>query len=492
MSHSTPPSGPAASAGTPAGPAGAGAPAAVAPAVAAPDETPVPRSRVVVASLIGTSIEFYDFYVYATAAVSVFPLIFFAKGDDGAALLASMATFGAAFVARPIGSVLFGHFGDRMGRKVTLIGSLLTMGIATFLIGLLPTYYQVGLWAPAMLTILRFTQGLGLGGEWSGAALLATEYAKEGKRAQAAMWPQLGAPIGFFLANGLYLLLVLGFDHDSTNPDMDGAFLTWVWRMPFLLSIAMVAVGMYVRVRLEETPVFQRALDNDQRVKAPVGEVFRRNWWELILGTFVMYATYVLFYLMTTWILSYAIGKRENGMLGIPYSEFLVLQLIGIAFFAAFIPVSGWLADRFGRKPTLLTVSGFMILFGLSFGLWLAPATMGTGAEVNVPLMVAFLAVGMTLMGLTFGPMSAVLPELFPTNTRYTGSGIAYNVSSILGAALTPFVAAWLVQKFDVSYVGYYLAAASLITMVALALSPETRHADLDTVSSARERRAAR
>ena len=477
MSHSTPPAS-AAPAGTAAG--------------TPEEETAVPRSRVITASLIGTSIEFYDFYVYATAAVSVFPLLFFPKGDDNAALLASLATFGAAFFARPLGSVVFGHFGDRMGRKVTLIGSLLTMGIATFLIGLLPTYLQVGLWAPAMLTVLRFCQGLGLGGEWSGAALLATEYAKEGKRAQAAMWPQLGAPIGFLLANGFFLVLVLGFGHDSSNPDLDGAFLTWVWRVPFLLSIAMVAVGMYVRVKLEETPVFKKALDADLKVKAPVGEVFRRNWWELILGTFIMYATYVLFYLMTTWILSYAIGKRENGMLAVPYAEFLQIQLVGILFFAAFIPVSGWLADRFGRKPTLLVVSGLMVLFGLSFGLWLAPATMGTGAGLNVPLMLGFLAVGMALMGLTFGPMSAVLPELFPTNTRYTGSGIAYNVASILGAALTPFIAAWLVQTYDVAYVGYYLAAASVVTMAALALSPETRHTDLHEVSSAKERRAAR
>ena len=228
-------------------------------------ELGVPRSRIVLASLMGTTIEFYDFYVYATAAVSVFPLIFFAAGDEGAALLASMATFGAAFVARPIGSIVFGHFGDRIGRKATLIGSLLTMGIATFVIGLLPTYFQIGLWAPALLTIMRFCQGLGLGGEWSGAALLATETAKEGKRAWAAMWPQLGAPIGFLLANGLFLILTLAFDHDSTNPEMGGPFLTWVWRLPFLLSLVMVAVGLYVRLRLQETPVFQRAVDNDER-----------------------------------------------------------------------------------------------------------------------------------------------------------------------------------------------------------------------------------
>ena len=446
-------------------------------------ELGVPRSRIVIASLMGTSIEFYDFYIYATAAVSVFPLIFFAQGDDSAALLASMATFGAAFVARPVGSVLFGHFGDRIGRKATLIGSLLTMGIATFLIGLLPTYYQIGLWAPAMLTLMRFCQGLGLGGEWSGAALLATETAKEGKRAWAAMWPQLGAPIGFLLANGLFLALTLAFDHDSTNPDMDGAFLTWVWRLPFLLSLVMVAIGLYVRVKLEETPVFQRAVDNDERVKTPLGEVFRRNWWELILGTFIMLATYVLFYLMTTWILSYAIGSAATGGLAVPYADFLVLQLIGILFFAAFVPISGLLADRFGRRPTLMVITLGVIAFGLTFGTWLNSDSIGSGEGLNTFQMLAFLAVGMTLMGLTFGPMSAVLPELFPTNTRYTGSGISYNVSSILGAALTPFVAAWLVKEYSVAHVGYYLAAASVLTLIALWLSPETKSRSLDSES---------
>ncbi|MGO1182774.1 MAG: MFS transporter [Micrococcaceae bacterium] len=454
-------------------------------------ELGVPRRRIVIASLVGTSIEFYDFYIYATAAVSVFPLIFFAgatAGNESTALLASMATFGAAFVARPLGSILFGHFGDVIGRKVTLIGSLLTMGIATFLIGLLPTYFQIGLWAPVMLTILRFCQGLGLGGEWSGAALLATETAKEGKRAWAAMWPQLGAPIGFMLANGLFLILVVSFGYNSTEHGADHVFIDWVWRLPFLLSAIMVAVGMWVRVKLEETPVFQRAIDNDQRVKAPISEVFKRNWWELILGTFIMYATYVLFYLMTTWILSYAIGSRDGGGLGESYNEFLVLQLIGILFFAAFVPISGLLADRFGRRPTLIVISALIVVFGLSFGWWLSPENMVTGDGISALRMVAFLIVGMALMGLTFGPMSAVLPELFPTNTRYTGSGVAYNVSSILGAALTPFIAAWLVQSFSVSYVGYYLSAAAVLTTIALILAPETKTRNLDEVTFSRQK----
>ena len=221
----------------------------------------VPRSRIVIASMVGTTVEFYDFYIYATAAVSVFPFLFFPKGNPTTALLASLATFGLAFVARPIGSVLFGHFGDRIGRKATLVGSLLTMGIATFAIGLLPTYHQVGLLAPALLAILRFAQGLALGGEWSGAALLAVETAKPGKRAWAAMWPQLGAPFGFLLANSVFLGLLIWLGHSNAKPDLDGAFLTWGWRIPFLISAVMVAIGLYVRLKLTETPVFARAVE---------------------------------------------------------------------------------------------------------------------------------------------------------------------------------------------------------------------------------------
>jgi len=440
----------------------------------------VPRWKIIMAAIVGTTIEFYDFYIYATAAVSVFPLIFFPGADDQTALLASMATFGAAFVARPLGSIIFGHMGDRLGRKVTLIGALLTMGIATFIIGLLPTYFQIGLWAPAMLTILRFCQGLGLGGEWSGAALLVTETAKPGKRATAAMWPQLGAPFGFLLANGFFLILTLAFNYNSAAQDPDHVFIDWVWRVPFLASIVMVVIGLWVRVSLEETPVFKRAIAQDERVKAPLKDVFTKNWWELILGTFIMYATYVLFYLMTTWILSYAIGSPQAGGLGTSYNDFLVIQLISIVFFAAFIPVAGILADKFGRKPTLLVITGLLVVFGCLFGWWLnADVIIDADGTMNDTRMMLFMIVGMALMGLTFGPMSAILPELFPTETRYTGSGIAYNVSSILGAALTPFIATWLMGAFDVSYVGYYLASAAVVTFIFLALSPETKYRSL-------------
>lgn len=446
------------------------------------DEPGVPRRRIVIASMIGTTIEFFDFYIYATAAVSVFPLLFFPKSDSGAALLASMATFGVAFVARPVGSVLFGHYGDRIGRKATLVGSLLTMGIATFLIGLLPTVAQVGLLAPVLLTILRFCQGLGLGGEWSGAALLVTETAQEGKRAWAAMWPQLGAPFGFILANGFFLILTYMFNYNSAQAQLQGDFLVWGWRIPFLFSLLMVAVGLYVRLKLEETPVFKRAMARGEKLKTPLAEVFNNNFRELVLGTFIMLATYVLFYLMTTWILSYAIGNTQLGFLGIGYRSFLVIQLASVLFFAGTIPVSGWLADKYGRRSLLLVVTVAIILFGLSFNLFLNPSTMGTGESANMGLLLLFLIVGMILMGLTFGPMSAILPELFPTNVRYTGSGIAYNVSSILGAALTPFAAVWLAKNYGVGSVGLYLSALSLLTLAALWVSKETKHTCLDTL----------
>lgn len=451
-------------------------------AIESPDEVGVPRKRIVVASMVGTTIEFYDFYIYATAAVSVFPLLFFPKFDSGSALLASMATFGVAFVARPIGSILFGHFGDRIGRKATLVGSLLTMGIATFLIGLLPTMMQIGLWAPAMLTSLRFCQGLGLGGEWSGAALLVTETAEKGKRAWAAMWPQLGAPFGFILANGFFLLLTIQFNYNSAEAQPKGTFTAWGWRIPFLVSIFLVVLGLYVRLRLQETPVFARAVARGEKLKAPLAELFKKYPKELVLSTFIMVATYGLFYLMTTWILAYAIGKTALGFLGIGYRDFLVLQLVSVLFFAGMIPVSGWLADKCGRRSTLLVVTAVIFVFGLTFNLFLNPRTMGMGKNANLSLMLLFLCIGMTLMGMEFGPMSAILPEMFPTNVRYTGSGVAYNIASILGAALTPFAAVWLAKNFGVRFVGIYLSLLSILTFVALWLSKETKNTNLDTL----------
>ena len=438
----------------------------------------VPRSRIVLASMIGTTVEFYDFYVYATAAVSVFPFLFFPKGNPTTALLASLATFGLAFVARPLGSILFGHFGDRVGRKATLVGSLLLMGVATFLIGVLPTYDQVGLLAPALLALLRFSQGLALGGEWSGAALLAVETARPGRRAWAAMWPQLGAPLGFLIANGVFLILISWLGHSNATADLSGAFLTWGWRIPFLLSAIMVAIGLYVRLKLTETPVFARAVERGERVKTPVAQVFRGSWRQLIIGTFVMLATYTLFYIVTTWALSYGTGKRApaGAGLGFNYIDFLRMQLVAVLFFAAMLPVAGLLADRRGRRATLLVTTAGIVAYGGLFAVLLSPGRATTSSVL------VFLIIGMTLMGLSFGPMSAVLPELFPTNVRYTGSGVAYNAASILGAAVAPFIATWLSTQYGVGWVGAYLAAAALLTIIALLVMRETRDTSLDGV----------
>lgn len=438
----------------------------------------VPRGRIAVASMVGTTIEFYDFYVYATAAVSVFPQLFFPRSNATTALLASLATFGLAFIARPVGSILFGHFGDRIGRKATLIASLLTMGIATFLIGLLPTYDRVGLIAPVLLAALRFCQGLALGGEWSGAVLLATETARSGRRGWSAMWPQMGAPLGFLLANGVFLVLITVLGNGSLQPAQNSSFYNWGWRIPFLLSSVMVVVGLYVRLRLAETPVFTRAIERGERVKAPLVQVFRTSWRQLIIGTFVIVGAYSLFYIVTTWVLSYGTSARPpNGFgLGMGYTDLLQMQLIAVLFFAAMLPVAGWLVDRFGRRPTLLVISVGIILYGALFSPLL-------GADHASPAtMLIFLIAGMALTGFAYGPMSAVLPELFPTNVRYTGSGISFSIASILGAAVAPFIATWLTASHGVAYVGIYLTVMAAISFIAQLAMRETRSSRLDAV----------
>ncbi|WP_348786755.1 MFS transporter [Leifsonia sp. NPDC080035] len=455
---------------------------------AAPANT---RGRVILASLIGTSIEFYDFYVYATAAVLVFPSLFFTSEDPTTALLSSFAVFGVAFIARPVGSILFGHFGDRIGRKGTLVGSLLTMGIATVLIGCLPTAQVPGweFWAPFLLVVMRFCQGLGLGGEWSGAALLATENAPAGKRAIYGTFPQLGAPIGFIVANVLFLILNISMTAEQ--------FAAWGWRIPFLLSAVLVIVGLYVRLKLVETPAFQKVVDTGEVAKLPLARVFRTSWWQIVLGTFIMLATYVLFYLMTAFTLTYGTAASNQDtaraaaekagktfdpgsfVAGLGYSrnDFLIMLIVGVVFFGIFTLVAGPLAERFGRRRTLIWVTLGIIVFGLLFVPLFAGGTVGT---------MALLIVGFTLMGLTFGPMGAELPELFPTNVRYTGSAIAYNLSSVLGAAVAPTIAVWLwtIGKGSTVWVGVYLSLAGVLTLIALLLSKETKDVEFtDNVS---------
>ncbi|WP_431802177.1 MFS transporter [Microbacterium sp. bgisy203] len=475
------------------------APADASGASAAPAAPTNPRSRVITASLVGTTIEFYDFYVYATAAVLVFPFLFFPTGNETTALLASFGVFGAAMVARPIGAIIFGHFGDRFGRKATLVGSLLTMGIATFLIGCLPTYQNIGWWAALLLLVLRLCQGFALGGEWSGAALVATENAPKGKRAWYGTFPQLGAPIGFIIANTVFLVIYFALPHPDGPAQRSEAFLAWGWRVPFLFSAVMVIIGLWVRLKLVESSSFDKAEKTGAIRKFPLGVVIRHHWKELILGTFIMLATYVLFYLMTSFTLAYGTKPTTEGAaaaaesagtafdpstyvpgLGFGYTDFVIMQIIGVVFFGIFTLLSGPVADTIGRRRLLLWVTGGIGVFGLMFTVFLQPQLdpKFTGALVQ-----AFLVFGFMLMGSTFGPMGALLPELFPTNVRYTGSAISYNVSSILGAALAPIVATalWAAAGGSPWLVGVYLSGSAVLTFVALWLSKETKDTDYDT-----------
>lgn len=438
-------------------------PTPAAPAARPGHDAPVnPTRRVVTASLVGTAIEFYDFYIYATAAVLVFPALFFPQDDPVTAQLQSLATFAIAFVARPFGSALFGHFGDRVGRKATLVASLLVMGVSTVLIGLLPTYAAIGVWAPVLLCVLRFGQGLGLGGEWGGAALLATENAPRGRRALFGSFPQLGAPIGFFVANGVFLVLSATMS--------DEAFLSWGWRVPFALSAALVVVGLYVRLQLAETPVFARVVETGTQVRVPIAAVVRRSPGPLAIGIGAMLATYTLFYLMTVFSLTYGTTAVADGGLGYTRERFLVLLMVAVLAFGALVPVAGLVADRFGRRTPLLLTTAAIIAFGLAL-----PVVLGDGGQGRVLL---FLLVGLGLMGLTFGPMGALLPELFPPRVRYTGASLAYNLASILGASVAPYVATWLNARGGLSWVGLYLAAMGALTLVALLVSRETRESD--------------
>lgn len=404
-------------------------------------------AQVLFASLIGTTIEFFDFYIYATAAVLVFPKLFFPTADATSAVLQSLATFALAFFARPIGSALFGHFGDRIGRKATLVAALMTMGLSTVFIGLLPTYASIGVAAPLLLALCRFGQGLGLGGEWGGAVLLATENAPEGKRAWYGMFPQLGAPIGFLCSTGLFLLL----SHALT----DQQFFQFGWRIPFIASSALVLVGLYVRLTLTETPAFQHAIENNERVEIPIKTVFAKYSPQILLGTFAALATFVLFYLMTVFALSWGTSKLHYSR-----EEFLILQMGGVLFFGLGIPISALLADRFSSRTVLIGATISILLFGLGF----APLF----AASNAIEVLMFLAVGLGLMGLTYGPLGTALSELFPTAVRYTGASVAFNLAGIVGASLAPYIATWLAGNYGLPYVGYYLAGAAFLTLLAL------------------------
>jgi metabolite-proton symporter len=413
-------------------------------------------AQVLFASLIGTTIEFFDFYIYANAAVLVFPKLFFPASDPASARLQSFATFAIAFLARPIGSALFGHFGDRIGRKTTLVAALLTMGLSTVCIGVLPTYVQIGIAAPLLLAVCRFGQGLGLGGEWGGAVLLAVENAPPGKRAWYGMFPQLGAPIGFLLSGGVFFLL-------STFLT-DEQFFAFGWRIPFLASAALVLLGLYVRLTITETPVFREALNRHDRVKVPMLVVLTDHTLTTILGVMIALSAFVIFYLMTVFTLSWG-----TTALGFSRQKFLVMQLFAILFFALTIPISARLAER-GRRPMLMWVNAAVIAFGLVLGPLFAAGTLGA---------LMTMVIGMALIGMVYGPLGTVLSELFPTSVRYSGSSLTFNLAGIFGASLAPYAATLLAQKYGLASVGYYLSAGSVLSIIGLLATRETKDAEL-------------
>ncbi len=428
--------------------------------------------KVALASMVGTAIEFFDYYIYAAAAVLVFNTQFFHSGDPLSDDLLSLSTLALAFFARPIGSALFGHFGDKIGRKKTLVASLVLMGGSTVVIGLLPTYSQIGIWAPILLCICRVGQGIGLGGEWGGAALVATENAPEGKRAWYGTFPQLGAPIGLFVANATFFLVSYFWGQQ--------ALVEWAWRIPFVSSLALVLVGLYVRLTLHESHVFVEAEEKGKKLKAPVSVVFTKHFKPMVIGTFIMVATYSLFYIMTAFAQAYSrtpATLSEAGYpmgLGIPANTFTGLLLMSAIVFAIFISISGLYADKIGRRKWLIWTTVSILIFALCMPLFL-----GNGTPVSV---FAFLVIGMALMGMTFGPMAALLPELFPTEVRYSGASLAYNIASIIGATIAAMISLKINALYGLMGVGIYLAINAFLTLLALLASKETKNVDLTQI----------
>ena len=369
-------------------------------------------------------------------------------------MLQSLATFSVAFFARPLGSAFFGHFGDRVGRKITLVAALLTMGLSTVAIGLLPTYQSIGILAPILLIICRFGQGFGLGGEWGGAVLLAVENAPPEKKAWYGMFPQLGAPIGLVLSGGIFLYL--------SNTLSNEQFFDYGWRIPFLLSSVLIIIGLYVRLNISETPEFEANKKKNKPLSVPFMTVFKEHSKPLFLGTFVALATFVLFYLMTVFIASWSISE-----LNITRDTFLENQILSVFFFTLLIPISALLADRYGRKVILMMASLMIIVFGFFF-------TPLLGASDANSILIT-LSIGMALMGFTYGPLGTILSELYPTNVRYTGASLSFNLAGIVGASFAPFIALWLSANYGIEFVGYYLSLAAAISLVAIFLSSKAK-----------------
>jgi metabolite-proton symporter len=415
--------------------------------------------RVIVASLVGTSLEWYDFFLYGTAAALVFNQLFFPSFDPTVGTLLAFATAAVGFVARPLGGIVFGHFGDRTGRKMVLVITLLIMGGATFLIGLLPTYETIGIWAPVLLVALRFVQGLGLGGEWGGAVLMALEHGAPDKRGLNASWPQVGVPIGNLLAAG-----VLGLLNFTLS---DEAFLSWGWRVAFLLSGALVLVGLWIRTSIAESPLFAEVEESGEKAKMPLIEVIKRHPRGLFVAMFARIGTDVAFYTFTLYILTFVTSN-----LGLPRQVGLNAVLIGSVFQVALIPLFGALSDRYGRRPVYAVGAASAAVWGFAFF-----PLLSTRSTV---LIVLATIVALITHAIMYGPQAAFIAEMFSTELRYSGASMGYQIAGILGGAIAPIVSIALVATFGTAYaVSVYLAAMMVLTLIALKLAPETAWADL-------------
>jgi len=401
--------------------------------------------RVLAASLVGTAVEFYDFYVYATAAALVFGPLFFPAESTAAQQLLSFMSFGLAFVARPVGAIAFGHFGDRLGRKSTLVASLMLMGLSTLLIALLPTYAMVGWVAPLLLCILRFGQGFGLGGEWGGATLLAVENAPKGWESRFGAAPQLGAPVGFLAANGLFLLLGLGLS--------DADFVAWGWRVPFLLSAVLVGIGLWVRLRIGETPAYREALEKAPPPRVPLGTVLRYHWGPTLAAAAGVVSAFAIFYLATAFALSHMTSAR-----GVSRETMLALQLAANLFLALGIVLAGIGSDRRSPQRMLTWGAAGTVVLGIAFRPVLAGGSLA--------LVFVTLAAALLIMGFVYGPLGGWMPSLFPVTVRYTAMSVAFNGGGVVGGAVAPIAAQMLSAAGGISLVGLFLSVAGMVTLL--------------------------
>lgn len=426
--------------------------------------------RVAAASCIGTAIEWYDFFIYGIAAALVFPVVFFPALGPTAGAVAAFATFGVAFVARPIGAVIFGHFGDRIGRKKTLVATLVLMGGATVLIGMLPGAATIGVWAPILLVVLRFAQGFAVGGEWAGAVLLTSEYAPQGKRGFYAMFPQLGPAIAYGLASGTFLVTGL------TLGDTNEVFIDYGWRVPFVLSLLLVLVGLYIRLKIDETPVFKREREAQVRRAAetrkvsPFVDVVRNQPKEVLLAAGVLVVMFALFYMGTAYLNAY--GTSEAGP-GLSRPAVLTIGLVASVVFGAATILSAMYSDRIGRRRVVMTSCGCAIVWLLV----LFPI-LDTGSPAAFT---AGVIVTLAIFGIGYGPIGAMLPELFNTRYRYTGAGVGYNLAGIVGGAVPPIVAAPLAAAYGGFAVGVLLAALAVVSFVSTAVIAETKDKTLQS-----------